>query len=103
MSANQELEALQTWYRSQCDGDWEHTYGVKIETLDNPGWAVLVDLELTELQDRPFSAVQLERSEADWIHARVRDQKWEAFGGPLNLPEMLALFNSWAGQVESEH
>ena len=35
-----ELEALQHWYESQCDGDWEHEFGVKIGTLDNPGWMV---------------------------------------------------------------
>jgi len=32
------MERIQDWYRRQCDGDWEHSYGVKIETLDNPGW-----------------------------------------------------------------
>jgi len=37
------LTELQAWYVVQCDGDWEHTYGVKIETLDNPGWMLRVD------------------------------------------------------------
>ena len=27
---------LQSWYQSQCDGDWEHEFGIRIETLDNP-------------------------------------------------------------------
>ena len=22
---------LQEWYKNQCDGDWEHEYGIKIE------------------------------------------------------------------------
>lgn len=38
------LQELQRWYRSQCNGDWEHSYGVKIDTLDNPGWSVTVEL-----------------------------------------------------------
>lgn len=25
---------LQTWYVSHCNGEWEHTYGVKIDSLD---------------------------------------------------------------------
>lgn len=33
------FEWLQKWYKSQCDGDWEHEYGIKIETVDNPGWS----------------------------------------------------------------
>ncbi len=40
---------LENWYSSQCDGSWEHFYGIKIETLDNPGWAVEIDLCETEL------------------------------------------------------
>ncbi|WP_239135544.1 Imm53 family immunity protein, partial [Actinoplanes derwentensis] len=27
------LTWLQGWYATQCDGDWEHEYGVSIETL----------------------------------------------------------------------
>ena len=34
------LQALQQWYLAQCDGDWEHGYGVSITTLDNPGWSL---------------------------------------------------------------
>lgn len=34
---NSLLYRLQQWYHSMCDGDWEHCYGVKIETSDNPG------------------------------------------------------------------
>jgi hypothetical protein len=35
---------LERWYQEQCDGDWEHHSGVTIETLDNPGWLVKIDL-----------------------------------------------------------
>jgi hypothetical protein len=31
------LEWLMRWYAAHCDGEWEHTYGVVIDTLDNPG------------------------------------------------------------------
>ena len=41
---------LQNWYHSNCDGGWEHLYGVKIDTLDNPGWSVAIDLEDTEIR-----------------------------------------------------
>ncbi|GHB54781.1 hypothetical protein GCM10010331_48120 [Streptomyces xanthochromogenes] len=32
------LDRLQSWYSAQCNGDWEHEWGIKIDTLDNPGW-----------------------------------------------------------------
>jgi len=37
---------LETWFASMCNGDWEHTYGITLETVDNPGWLLLM----------PFSA-----------------------------------------------
>lgn len=45
------LNWLQAWYADQCNEDWEHEWGVKIETLDNPGWSVSIDLEETDLED----------------------------------------------------
>jgi len=41
------LEKLQNWYIQQIDGDWKHTYGIKIDTLDNPVWLLEVDLAET--------------------------------------------------------
>ena len=38
------IDWLQSWYEKQCNSDWEHNYGIKIETLDNPGWSITVDL-----------------------------------------------------------
>ncbi|WP_338708672.1 MULTISPECIES: Imm53 family immunity protein [Paenibacillus] len=34
------LKWLQNWYHENCNGDWEHSYDVKIDTVDNPGWSV---------------------------------------------------------------
>jgi Immunity protein 53 len=36
------LTQLQSWYVAQCNGDWEHTCGISIETVDNPGWYSLM-------------------------------------------------------------
>lgn len=32
------LERLEEWFENNCDGDREHGAGIRIETLDNPGW-----------------------------------------------------------------
>lgn len=39
------IQRIRTWFAGQCDGDWEHQNGVKIETTDNPGWSVKIDLD----------------------------------------------------------
>src|SRR5260221_4160816 len=36
------LSDLENWYRSQCNGEWEHGEGITIGTLDNPGWSIQV-------------------------------------------------------------
>lgn len=34
--------------------DWEHSYGLNIINLDNPGWAVTIDLEETPFDNSVF-------------------------------------------------
>lgn len=90
------LAWLQYWYLRHCDDDWEHSYGVSIDTLDNPGWSVRIDLKGTSLEGRGLARQQIERSESDWIHWWVADGKFEGAGGPQNLTDILLAFRTWA-------
>lgn len=96
------IAQLQRWYLRQCDEDWEHSYGVKIETLDNPGWHVTVDLTDTELDGRPFAKVQYglgdesETSGNEWLICEVKEAKFVGAGGPFKLHEILNHFLAWA-------
>lgn len=86
---------IQDWYFSNCNGDWEHTYGFKIDTLDNPEWSVEVDLAETSLELKPMEDLSIERSGRDWLHCRVENYKFHGFGGPHNLMEILRIFKIW--------
>lgn len=90
---------LENWYSSQCDGSWEHFYGIKIETLDNPGWAVEIDLCETELINKPFVEIDRDISDTDWLSCRLQNNKFEGFGDVSKLYEILEIFRKW---VESE-
>ncbi|UNO42211.1 immunity 53 family protein [Streptomyces sp. MST-110588] len=90
------LDWLQSWYAAQCDGDWEHEWGVTIGTLDNPGWTVAINLEGTDLADRAYSRQQVTRGERDWVTAWTSDSTFHAACGPGNLTEALTLFRAWA-------
>jgi hypothetical protein len=94
-----QLSRLRDWYVAQCDGDWEHSYGIKLETLDNPGWLLQIDLTETELSAKQFSPIHLGDSETDgnWIHCKVESGRFDAAGGVPNLPDMLEAFLTWAG------
>src|SRR5437016_5806572 len=91
-----ELGRLQKWYSSQCNGGWEHTYGVTIENIDNPGWMLKVQLTDTPRQDLQFRTLAVERSDADWIHRAVTDMQFRGSGGAQNLDEILGVFLDWA-------
>jgi hypothetical protein len=59
------LDDLHHWYLAQCDGDWEHSNGISIETLDNPGWSVKIDLSDTRLDGIPFTPFETGDSQGD--------------------------------------
>lgn len=84
------------WYMSHCDDDWEHDHGVTIETVENPGWMVRVDLEGTELATRPFAPVHWATGSSDWYDMHVGDSAFIVACSPLNLSWCLTEFRFWA-------
>ncbi len=89
------LTWLQAWYAMQCDGDWEHGYGVSIETLDNPGWSVRIELDGTAWAKQPFDRTETHRSEHDWLEVWKDGSELRAATGPVNLGEALHTFRLW--------
>jgi hypothetical protein len=96
MSTGDELTELQEWYLAQCDGDWEHSYGVTVTTLDNPGWDLRIDLHGTAAAGRVFERQTTHRTEDDWLVCRLDGETFHAAGGPGNLREALRVFLDWA-------
>ena len=90
------IDRVQSWYFSQCNGDWEHGNGIRIETLDNPGWLVDINLADTALEGKLFDRVQMDRTELDWLWAWKDENKFSVRCGPKNLEEALLLFLNWA-------
>lgn len=95
MTEKTNFQWLQEWYFKQTNDDWEHQYGVEIGTLDNPGWRVKIDLDRTNLFEKEFSRIKIERSETDWFHIWVEKGKFEIACGPLNLEEAFGYFRNW--------
>jgi hypothetical protein len=104
--AEDDIEWLTQWYLAQCDDDWEHHFGVSIETLDNPGWSLTVDLEGTPLQDRPFEpirdnvdtqgAIEGPSGDASWMVCKREGMKFSGAGGPRDLGRLIRIFRTWA-------
>ncbi|GAB2531518.1 immunity 53 family protein [Rufibacter soli] len=85
------LERIQDWYRNNCDGDWEHGFGIKITTVDNPGWSVEIELQDTALENAEFSQ-QYDNGDEDWLFIGVKDGKFTGAGDPDKLNEIFRIF-----------
>ena len=96
------LQRLQDWYFSQCDGDWEHDWGVRVSTLDNPGWSIDINTDETVYEKVTFEAVKIERSNDDWIHAFREETTIKLRCGPKNLEESLLIFLDWVEQCNRQ-
>ena len=92
-----QLSEIQSWYKSHCDGEWEHQYGIMIETIDNPGWIVKIDLQGTGLIAKKFDELKVNYDhDSDWIICKKDEKHFEAACGPTKLSEVLSHFLQWA-------
>jgi Immunity protein 53 len=100
------LAELSDWHRRHCDGEREHWYGITIQTTDNPGWWVKVDLTGTPLAARRFERVA-EAVDANgypsaerWLNCQVNCQAtghvWHGAGDVSRLEEIVSRFLRWA-------
>ncbi|WP_444938780.1 immunity 53 family protein [Microbulbifer sp. JMSA002] len=95
------LKELEEWYFSQCNEDWEHTYGIEIGTLDNPGWFLKVDITDTDIEEKNYEGFSYgvgddaEASGNDWIITKLEGGKFVGYGGPHKLSELIKLFLKW--------
>ncbi len=95
------IEKLQEWYLAQCNEDWEHTYGINIGTLDNPGWYLKIDLSDTHLSGVAFAERsygienEAEHNGNEWLTCKVTESQFVAYGGPQKLEEMITIFIEW--------
>lgn len=97
-----QLEWLMGWYAQQCDGDWEHSFGIKLDTLDNPGWYITINLEGTLLQGKPFSPVTVNMDDNDgdpnvhWHHCQIKENQFVGACGVYDLGLVLDIFRQFA-------
>jgi len=90
------IEWIENWFLNNCDGDWEHTWGIEITTLDNPGWQVKIDLQNTNLEDLSIEYRLIEVSEIDWYGYKIEDGVFIAAGDPNKLKLILEKFREIA-------
>ncbi len=101
IKTNNVFDWLQGWYHLQCDGDWEHEFGINIKTVDNPGWYVTIDLTGTECEELDFENVTYEANESDWYYCQKKDNRFDVSCSPSNLTLVLKIFRHWVEESDS--
>lgn len=83
---------LQDWFSTHCDGDWEHERGIKIETVDNPGWNIEIDFNDTGINRKNLDWELFEVSEKNWFGFRIEENVFYASGDPSKFNIILEIF-----------
>lgn len=98
------LLRLANWYLSQCDGKWEHDWGLSITTLDNPGFSLKINLHGTSLERADFDRVVVDYDTNDrWYTCWKENAEFHAAGAPSRIEEMIECFLRWnAVQTQSD-
>ena len=95
------INKLQDWYSERCDGNWEHAHGISIETLDNPGWCVRIDLKDTEWADVLFEEINLQKAPSDWVRCVKEGCQFKGDGDPSKLEFILDRFLTYVKAVQT--
>jgi hypothetical protein len=102
------MKWVESWYGRQCNGDWEHQRGLKVDTLDNPGWMLKVDLQGTDLAAFSLPDRDLGSSGTGtdgrpvaprWFHSQIRGGQYVAAGSADRLVDLFIAFRTWAMKV----
>lgn len=97
---NNNIGWIENWYKQNCDGYWEHLYGVTIETLDNPGWSVKIDLAETRYENMKFEKIFWDKGD-DWLVCSIKDKCFYGCGDCLKLEEIIEVFRDWVSKYDS--
>ena len=89
---------LTEWFKSQCNGDWEHENQIQIYTVDNPGWVVKIDLRNTMLEKLEVEYKLVEKDENDWYGFSIKNAVYDGAG---DLDKLELLINKFREIVET--
>lgn len=90
-----DLEWLDDWYQSQCNGEWEHQQGVRLKSLENPGWQLTIKLAGTTAVNTRPQQLRLETQNGGWLACSIAAECFEGSGDPHKLEQIIGVFRRW--------
>ncbi|WP_445453148.1 immunity 53 family protein [Flavobacterium sp. 25HG05S-40] len=99
------IDWLQNWFQNQCDSEWEHNHSIRIETIDNPGWNIEIDLLNTHLAKSTIKWELFESSETNWLGYKIENGCFFASGDSQKLDFLISIFKEFVekGKVNNDY
>jgi hypothetical protein len=89
------LEWLDDWYQSQCDGVWEHSRGMRLESLADSGWRLTIHLAGTSAANARPQRINLDTPCGEWIDCSISENRFQGSGDPRKLEKIIGVFRQW--------
>lgn len=86
-----QFEWLQQFFLSNCNGEWEHSYGCKIDTMSDPGWFFQFDLMETQHAGKFLEPLEDQSSALVWLRCKLEDGVFTAQCSPRRLGECIEI------------
>ena len=88
------LDWVQRWFISNCNGDWEHGYGINMEYTKETGWYVYFNVNHTSMYDCKFDKKD-KKGKKKWLTFEVNENSFIGRGDSSKLEEILQTFHDW--------
>lgn len=90
MTAESSFIWLQSFFQSNCDGDWEHDYdGCVIQSDSAPGWLLTFDLRGTPYACAELDELEDQTAPISWLRCKIESGKFIANCSPKRLAECI--------------
>jgi hypothetical protein len=93
------LEWLDDWYQSQCNGDWEHRRGIRLQAIDTTGWTLTIDLAGTSAANASPQRLALDTTCGEWIDCTMSGNRFEGSGDTRKVEQIIGVFRQWVDTV----
>ena len=90
-----DLEWLEDWYQQQCNGEWEHRQGMRLEPLEKSGWLLTIDLSGTSAVNARPQQLRLETQGGGWLACSIAGTCFKGSGDPRKLEQIIGVFRRW--------
>ncbi|MDB4943477.1 MAG: hypothetical protein JWP97_3011 [Labilithrix sp.] len=94
---DEKLDALMDWYAGRCDGDWEHDFGLRINSTEE-GWEIIGNVANVTV-GLATSADHVERWGARGVHVTVAGDRLHVLGSTGTLPDLVVVATELMARV----